>query len=268
MADDKLKTPAHVRAVSIKAVSLPIGFSPAYQQYVLSQAMDFTQVAGKANQAAGGAYDAQVRNDEQDVILEDHEVRITEAEATLVDHEGRITANTSAISLLTVRVTTAEGQIVTLQSDVGFLLDEVVDVQADITALDIRVSDAELEIDALQADYVSKSATANQMVQGDGGSLLVGNVASPTSDKLQVEGDVNISGVYKIDGVQVVGPQQTGWTQSTGSANRSAFNANQTFSVGPLFNTLQIQGIADALTSTRQRVKALEDALRAHGLIN
>ncbi|WP_440866612.1 hypothetical protein [Symbiopectobacterium purcellii] len=85
MADDKLKTPVRVRDISIKAVSLPVGFSPAYQQYVLSQALDFTNVAGKANQAAGGAYDAQARNDEQDVILEDHEQRLDIAETTLAN---------------------------------------------------------------------------------------------------------------------------------------------------------------------------------------
>ncbi|PWD58529.1 phage tail protein [Pectobacterium parmentieri] len=245
MADDKLKTPVHVRAVSIKAVSLPVGFSPAYQQYVLSQALDFTNVAGKANQAAGGAYDAQVRNDEQDVILEDHEQRLDAAEATLADHEGRITANTNAISLLTVRVTTAEGQIVTLQSDVNFLIDEVVDVQADITALDGRVSNAESDIDAIQADYVSKSETASQ------------SISSP----------INVTMSYSVNGTKVVGQRQTGWTAATGTAYRGAFNADTSWTIGML-NVLQIQQISDALTQARQRIKALEDDLRAHGLIN
>lgn len=44
-----------------------------------------------------GAYDAQVKNDEQDVEL--------------ADHDARITANTKAINLLEVRLTTAEGKI-------------------------------------------------------------------------------------------------------------------------------------------------------------
>lgn len=245
MADDKLKNPVHVRAVSIKAVSLPVGFSPAYQQYVLSQAMDFTQVAGKANQAAGGAYDAQVRNDEQDVILADHEQRIEQAEATLVDHEGRITANTNAISLLTVRVTTAEGKIVTLQSDVSFLTGEVVNVQADIASLDSRVDTAESNIAAIQDDYVSKSATASQTISGP----------------------INVATSYSVNGTKVVGTRRTGWTAATGTAYRGEFNADTAWTIG-LLNVLQIQAMADALTQARQRIKALEDDLRAHGLIN
>ncbi|QHQ14636.1 hypothetical protein GMW39_01320 [Pectobacterium parmentieri] len=225
MADDKLKTPVNVRAVSIKAVSLPVGFSPAYQQYVLSQAMDFTNVAGKANQAAGGAYDAQVRNDEQDVILKDHEQRLDVAEATLADHEGRITANTNAISLLTVRVTTAEGKIVTLQSDVSFLLDEVVDIQADM---------------------VSRSSTATQSLSSS----------------------LDVTDELLIDGVKVIGPRQTGWTAATGSAYRGTFNSDETFPVSDPPTQSEMQAIAAALTAERKRTKALEDALRAHGLIN
>lgn len=143
MADPSLNQPVIVRAVSLNASSIPVGWSPAYTQYILSQAVDFTNVAGKANEAGQGAYDAQVKNDEQDV--------------TLADHEGRITANTQAIQLLDVRLTTAEGKIDVLRNDVDFLIDEVADIEttlADhetrITANEDELADHETRIDALE----------------------------------------------------------------------------------------------------------------------
>lgn len=143
MADPSLKEPVNVTAIGINASSLPVGVSRAYETYILSQAQDFTKVADKANDAGQGAYDAQVKNDEQDV--------------TLADHEGRITANTLAIQLLDVRLTTAEGKIDVLRNDVDFLIDEVADIEtilADhetrITANEAELADHETRIVALE----------------------------------------------------------------------------------------------------------------------
>lgn len=151
MADESLNQPVIVRAVSLNASSIPIGWSPAYTQYILSQAIDFTNVTGKANEAGQGAYDAQVKNDEQDV--------------TLADHEGRITANTHAIQLLDVRLTTAEGKIDVLRNDVDLLINEVADIEttlADhetrITANEAELADHETRIDALEYAVTRKKS--------------------------------------------------------------------------------------------------------------
>lgn len=132
MADESLKQPVIVRAISLNAASLPKGYSPAYEQYILSQAIDFTNVAGKANEAGQGAYEAQVKNDEQDVIL--------------ADHEGRITANTHAIQLLDVRLTTAEGKIDVLRNDVDFLIAEVADIETTLADHETRITANEAEL--------------------------------------------------------------------------------------------------------------------------
>lgn len=132
MAYQNLNEPVIVRAVSLNASSIPVGWSPAYTQYILSQAIDFTNVAGKANEAGQGAYDAQVKNDEQDV--------------TLADHEGRITANTQAIQLLDVRLTTAEGKIDVLRNDVDFLIDEVADIETTLADHETRITANEDEL--------------------------------------------------------------------------------------------------------------------------
>ncbi|MGA4534886.1 tail needle knob protein [Citrobacter braakii] len=143
MADPSLKDPVKITAIGINASSLPAGVSRAYETYILSQVQDFTNVAGKANEAGQGAYDAQVKNDEQDV--------------TLANHEGRITANTNAIQLLDVRLTTAEGKIDVLRNDVDFLIDEVADIETTlanhetrITANEAELANHETRIDALE----------------------------------------------------------------------------------------------------------------------
>ncbi|EAB1584166.1 phage tail protein [Salmonella enterica subsp. enterica serovar Newport] len=233
MADPSLNNPVVIQATRLDASILPRNvFSRSYLLYVIAQGTDVGAIAGKANEAGQGAYDAQVKNDEQDVELADHEARIQQLRIDVDNHEIRITANTNAIAALDVRLTTAEGEIVTLQ--------------ADVSALDGRVTTAENNISALQADYVSKTATTSQ------------SLASP----------LNVTTSYSVGGKKVVGTRQTGWTAATGTANKGAFNADLTFAVSDTYTQSEIQAIANALIAERRRTKALEDALRAHGLID
>ncbi|EAX0034170.1 phage tail protein [Salmonella enterica subsp. arizonae serovar 40:z36:-] len=233
MADSNLNTPVVIQATRLDASILPRNvFSQSYLLYVIAQGTDVGAIAGKANEAGQGAYDAQVKNDEQDVELADHEARIKQLRIDVDDHESRITANTKAITALNVRVTTAEGEIATLQTNVS--------------ALDGRVTTAENNISALQADYVSKTATTSQ------------SLASP----------LNVTTSYSVGGKKVVGARQTGWIAATGTANKGAFNADLTFAVSDTYTQSEIQAIANALIAERRRTKALEDALRAHGLID
>lgn len=144
MADPSLNTPVIIQATRLDASILPRNvFSQSYLLYVIAQGTDVGAIAGKANEAGQGAYDAQVKNDEQDV--------------TLADHEGRITANTLAIQLLDVRLTTAEGKIDVLRNDVDFLIDEVADIETTlanhetrITANEAELANHETRIDALE----------------------------------------------------------------------------------------------------------------------
>lgn len=302
MADDGLKEPVIIQATRIDASLLPRNiFSQPYLLYVIQQGTDLGAVAGKANEAGQGAWDAQQKNDEQDerldnheqritaaeekldnheqritaaevklvnheqrisaaeTKLDDHETRITANEAELANHETRITQNTTDISGLKVRMVTAESNITSLQTNVGTLTTRVTTAEGNITTLQGKVS-------TIETNYVSKAVSTSQSVQASGGSFLVGNVTTPTTDKLQVGGSVNAVS-YKVAGIQVVGAQRTGWTAATGTAYRGAFDANQAWTIG-ILDVVQIQQIANSLTQARQRIKALEDDLRAHGLIN
>lgn len=230
MADEPVKV--NVQSRRVDSSILPNTFSQPYRLYIIQQNTDMLSIANAANNAGELAYEATVKNEQQDVVLADHESRISALRVEVDDHEIRITGNTSAISALSVRVTTAEGNITTLQ--------------ADLTALTTRVTTAEGNITTLQGDYVSKSAVASQ------------SLASP----------LNVTTSYSVGGTKVVGARNTGWTASTGTAFLGAFNANQTWTVSATYSQAEIIAIRDALIQTRQRVKALEDSDRTHGLIN
>ncbi len=137
MADSNLNTPVILQATRLDTSILPRNiFSQSYLLYVIAQGADVGNVANKANEAGQGAFDAQVRNDEQDVILVDHEIRLASAEAKIQDHETRITNAEAAIVGLDSRLTTAE-------NDIDYLTDEVVAIQN-------TLSDHETRIDALE----------------------------------------------------------------------------------------------------------------------
>lgn len=146
MADNSLAIPVIVRAVSLSAASLPKGYSPAYEQYILSQAVDFTSAADKANAAGQGAYEAQVKNDEQDVVLADHEQRISAAEVTLADHETRISAAEVTIADHETRITQNESDISSLDTRVGSLETQVSDHETRIDALEYAVTRKKSEV--------------------------------------------------------------------------------------------------------------------------
>ncbi|EEV6154096.1 hypothetical protein EJP50_01500 [Escherichia coli] len=137
MADSNLNVPVIIQATRLDTSVLPRNiFSQSYLLYVIAQGTDVGNVANKANEAGQGAYDAQVRNDEQDVILVDHEIRLASAESKIQDHETRITNAEAAIVGLDSRLTTAE-------NDIDYLTDEVVAIQN-------TLSDHETRIDALE----------------------------------------------------------------------------------------------------------------------
>lgn len=224
--------PVNVQSRRVDSSILPNTFSQPYRLYIIQQNTDVLTIANAANNAGELAYEATVKNEQQDVVLADHETRISALRVEVDDHEIRITGNTSAISALTVRVTTAEGNITTLQSD--------------LTALTTRVSTAEGSITTLQGDYVSKSAVASQ------------SLASP----------LNVTTSYSVGGTKVVGTRVTGWTAATGTALLGSFNANQAYTASATYTQSEVTAIGTGLQQVRQRLKAIEDALRTHGLIN
>ncbi|WMT12526.1 tail needle knob protein [Serratia fonticola] len=157
MADDNLNVPVEIQATRIDATLVPQSFTPVYRDYVVNQGTDLGKVAGKANEAGQGAWDAQVKNDEQDLVLADHETRIEAAEATLVDHEQRITAAEATLVNHEERITAAEAELVDHETRITAAEGELVDHETritqnttDISALDVRLDAAEADITSLE----------------------------------------------------------------------------------------------------------------------
>lgn len=189
MADPSLNQPVIVRAISLNASSIPVGWSPAYTQYILSQAIDLTNVAGKANEAGQGAYDAQVKNDEQDVILADHEQRISAAEVTLADHEVRISAAEVSIADHEVRITQNESDISSLDTRVGSLETQVADHETRIDALEYATTRKKSEVVYTGISQVIPTTATNlitmlKALTPSSGTLLP--FFNTTTDKLTV----------------------------------------------------------------------------------
>lgn len=229
MADEPQKV--IVQASRVDDSILPQGISLAYRLYIIQQSGDLKNVADASNNANDLAYQATLKNQEQDVTLADHELRLSNLRIEVDNHELRITSNTNAITLLNDRVGSVEGSVSTIQSD--------------LSALTGRVTATETTISTLQGDYVSKSATTSQ------------TLSSP----------LNVTTSYSVGGTKVVGARQAGWTAATGTALLGAFNANQSYSAGATYTQADIQALATGLVQARQRIKALEDMARTHGLI-
>ncbi|QQT50999.1 coiled-coil domain-containing protein [Proteus mirabilis] len=232
MANENLSTPIEIQASYIVPNILPDNFSETYRRIVLSGADDMAKVAGRANEAGAEAFDAQKRNDEQDIILDDHEERLGDAEQTIVlhgiqlaNHEERITKTEEDLSKLEVRV---------------------LNVEQDIDGLKIKIQDLDGQISEIKVDYVSLSKTEKQ------------KLLSP----------IDVSTSYSVNGTKVVGTRVTGFTSATGTALKGSFNANQSYSFSADYTRSEMQTLANGLIEARQRIKALEDALRTHGLID
>lgn len=232
MANENLSKPIEIQSAYIVPDILPANFSETYRRIVLSGADDMAKVAGRANEAGAEAFDAQVKNDEQDIILDDHEERLGDAEQTIVlhgnqlaNHESRITKTEEDLSKLEVRV---------------------LNVEQDVDGLKIKIQDLDGQISEIKVDYVSLSKTEKQ------------KLSSP----------IDVSTSYSVNGTKVVGTRVTGFTSATGTSLKGSFNANQSYSFSADYTRSEMQTLANGLVEARQRIKALEDALRSHGLID
>lgn len=128
-----------------------------------------------------------------------------------------------------------------------------------------RVGASPADSDFFHMQYAADSVprqvfwTYNTTSGGTGGANII---LTMTADKrvgvntsapgypLDVAGDVNSTGVYRVSGTQVVGARKTGWAAATGTATRTTF-ATSTVTTAQL----------------AERVKALIDDLTTHGLI-
>jgi hypothetical protein len=119
-------------------------------------------------------------------------------------------------------------------------------IQQQVSDIGGRVTAAEGKITTLQNDSVSKSATSSQ------------SLASP----------LNVATSYSVNGLKVVGARVTGFPDLGGTGYFGTFNADLTQSISATYVQAESQALATQIQTARRRIKALEDALKAHGLIS
>ena len=85
--------------------------------------------------------------------------------------------------------------------------------------------------------------------QASNAVAITGGTASGLTS-LSVLGNADVGGVYRVDGVKVVGNRVTGWSAASGTASRASFDT-------ATVTTAQLA----------QRLKALLDDLISHGLV-
>ncbi|MDR5612189.1 MAG: phage tail protein, partial [Arsenophonus sp.] len=126
-ANSGLENPISVQGSYIAPDILPQNFSETYRRIVLSGADDIKKVVNRANDAGYEAYSAQIKNEEQDVILGNHEERITKTEEGLASLEVR-----------------------------------VLNIENDVNGLKIKIQDLDGKVSEILVDYVSLSRTTTQ----------------------------------------------------------------------------------------------------------
>ncbi|NEX94001.1 hypothetical protein [Caulobacter sp. 17J65-9] len=99
-------------------------------------------------------------------------------------------------------------------------------------------------------------------------ALDFGTSAARIKDGYSYTWDAKTS--FKVNGTKVVGAQEAGWTAASGTPNKGAWNADAVGALAFSATPTQAECVAlrDACASAHKRMKATEDALRTHGLIN
>lgn len=120
------------------------------------------------------------------------------------------------------------------------------ELEGEIDSVSQRVTAVEGDVQSIKQDYVSKSATALQTIQ------------SP----------VSVATSLSVNGTKVVGTRVTGFTDLSGSGYFGSFNADLLQTISSTYQQSESQALATQIQTARRRIKALEDALKAHGLIS
>jgi hypothetical protein len=78
---------------------------------------------------------------------------------------------------------------------------------------------------------------------------------------------IDVTTSYEVGGTKVIGARETGWTAATGTANKGAFATYAGQDVSAAYVEAEAQATDDATKADSQRIKAIEDCLRTHGLL-
>jgi len=116
--------------------------------------------------------------------------------------------------------------------------------------------------------YVQKQSKEIENIS-DAIHYIADNFVSKTETALQsLSSPIDIATSLSVDGKKVIGPRVTGWIAGSGPQLTGEFNASQAYTAGAAYSQAEINAIITGLVQARQRVMALEAAMRSHGLID
>jgi uncharacterized protein (DUF2237 family) len=127
--------------------------------------------------------------------------------------------------------------------------------------------------DHLEATGAAVSTLTDDVDALKEGAALVSNDNEFTGNNI-FDRAVDTRQGYYVNGIQVVGPRDTGWTAGTGTESKGAFAAydGQTISdiawASPGYSLIVVRAIDAAAKAASERLLAVENALRRHGLID
>lgn len=199
MADEPAKV--NVQSRCVDSSILPNTFSQPYRLYIIQQNSDLLNIANATNNAGELAYNATVKNEQQDVILADHESRIAGLRVEVDDHETRITTNSNNIATIDIRVTSVEGSITTINADIAGLQSTKADkTEALLKAGNLSglasVSTSRANLGLGDSATKNTGTTSGTVAAGDDSrfSTVNGKTGGTISSTVTVSGWVNGSG--------------------------------------------------------------------------
>ena len=131
----------------------------------------------------------------------------------------------------------------------------------------VAISDSDIVANGTQTHgiYAADTSSASALFNRISGSTiaLTGKDGGATLNAVS-----QVGAAIHINGTQVITTRETGWTAGTGTANKGAFATYAGVTHTGSYVQATVQALDDATRNASQRVKAIEDALRTHGLIN
>lgn len=198
----------------------------------------------------------------------DHEM-IKFLEGTQADAANAIGGANDALTAATAAQETAEAAQITADQaadDAALAIGAAAAAQAAAVAAQGVANAAQLDATQALSDADDAQSTANSALN------LASDIDADYISRTMLPPQAVLSTFqapsYLVAGLQVVGPRVTGWTAATGTALLGAFNSNTTYAAGVVYLQAEATAAYAGLTEARQRIKALEEAMRTHGLIN
>lgn len=170
------------------------------------------------------------------------------AQLTNEEQDVVLAEHTEQINGLDVRLIAAETTLKDHEIRIADNTNRLDIVEPKVSALEGKVVSLDSRVTLVEGDYVSKTIATMQ------------TLASPLS----------VTASYSVGGIKVVGPRQVGWTAAGGNvaANIGAWNPNTLLPASAAYNQAEATAVRQQLNAAEARVKALESALRTHGLIS